>query len=181
MVAYNKREDLRNVINREESQKSMLTEYFQMNNVNPFAHSFLYREFPEHYRWDRTEKEWLQRKQRTQIGWMLYVCLAEGERYYLCILLNYVKGATSFGNLKLQVLLQTLYIIFLTWFVTSCVWWYVTKTLYALCHVIYFYYISYVFVLGSIGFTCFVGTITDLIEHDYIFRRPYICHVLRSM
>jgi hypothetical protein len=100
MVAYNKREDLRNVINREESQKSMLTEYFQMNNVNPFAHSFLYREFPEHYRWDRTEKEWLQRKQRTQIGWMLYVCLAEGERYYLCILLNYVKGATSFGNLK---------------------------------------------------------------------------------
>jgi hypothetical protein len=28
MVAYNERDDLRNVINREESQKSMLTEYF---------------------------------------------------------------------------------------------------------------------------------------------------------
>jgi hypothetical protein len=24
----------------------------------------LYREFPEYYRWDRTEKEWLRRKQR---------------------------------------------------------------------------------------------------------------------
>jgi hypothetical protein len=47
MVAYNEREDLCNVINHEQSQKSMLTEYFQMNNVDPFAHSFLYREFPE--------------------------------------------------------------------------------------------------------------------------------------
>jgi hypothetical protein len=57
MVAYNDRDDLRNVINHEQSQKSMLTEYFRMNSVDPFATSFLYREFPEYYRWDRTEKE----------------------------------------------------------------------------------------------------------------------------
>jgi hypothetical protein len=59
MVAYNERDELCNVINREQSQKSMLTKYFQMNSVDPFAHSFLYREFPEYYRWDRLEKEWL--------------------------------------------------------------------------------------------------------------------------
>jgi hypothetical protein len=50
MVAYNKRDDLCNVINCEQSQKSMLIEYFWMNSVNPFAHSFLYKEFPEYYR-----------------------------------------------------------------------------------------------------------------------------------
>jgi hypothetical protein len=65
MVAYNERDDLRNVINREQSYKSMLIEYFRMNNVDPFAHSFLYREFPEYYRWDRMEKEWIRRKKRT--------------------------------------------------------------------------------------------------------------------
>jgi hypothetical protein len=65
MVAYNDRDDLRNIINREQSQKSMLTEYFRMNSVNPFANSFLYRELIEYYRLDRTEKEWLQKKQRT--------------------------------------------------------------------------------------------------------------------
>jgi hypothetical protein len=32
----------------------------------------------------------------------------------------------------------------------------------------------FLFVLGLIGFACFVGTIADLIEHDYIFRRSYI-------
>jgi hypothetical protein len=100
MVAYNERDDLCNVINREQSQKSMLTGYFWMNNVDPFAHSFLYREFPKHYRWDRMEKEWLQRKQRTQIDRMVYACPAEGERYYLHVLLNHVRGATSFDDLK---------------------------------------------------------------------------------
>jgi hypothetical protein len=59
MMTYNERDDLHNVINHEESQKSMLTEYFWMNNVDPFAYSFLYREFLEYYRWDRIEKEWL--------------------------------------------------------------------------------------------------------------------------
>jgi hypothetical protein len=97
MVAYNERDDLCNVINRELSQKSMLTEYFWMNSVNPFALGFLYREFPEHYRCDRMEKEWLQRK---QIGRMVYACPTEGERYYLCVLLNHVRGTTSFDDLK---------------------------------------------------------------------------------
>jgi hypothetical protein len=53
MVAYNKRDDLCNVINREQSQKSMLIEYFRMNNVESIAHSFLYREFLNYYGWDR--------------------------------------------------------------------------------------------------------------------------------
>jgi hypothetical protein len=71
-----------------------------MNSVKPFAHSFLYREFPEYYRWDRLKKEWLRRKQRTQIGRIVYVCPAEEERYYLRVLLNHVRGATSFDDLK---------------------------------------------------------------------------------
>jgi hypothetical protein len=62
MVAYNDRDDVCNVNNRKQSQKSMLTVYFGMNNVNPFATSFLYREFPGYYKWDKTEKEWFQRK-----------------------------------------------------------------------------------------------------------------------
>jgi hypothetical protein len=99
-VAYNERDDLHNVINHEQSQKSMLTEYFLMNSVDPFVHSFLYRKFPEYYRWDRTEKEQLRRKQRTQIGRMVYACPTEGERYYLLVLLNHVRGTTSFDDLK---------------------------------------------------------------------------------
>jgi hypothetical protein len=35
-----------------------------------------------------------------QIGRMVYVCPAKRERYYLCVLLNHVRGATSFDDLK---------------------------------------------------------------------------------
>jgi hypothetical protein len=38
--------------------------------------------------------------QRTQIDRMVYACPTEGERYYLRILLNHVKRATSFDDLK---------------------------------------------------------------------------------
>jgi hypothetical protein len=71
-----------------------------MNSVNPFVHRFLYREFPEHYRWYIMEKEWLRKKQRTHIGRMVYACPTEGERYYLHVLLKHVSGATSFDDLK---------------------------------------------------------------------------------
>jgi hypothetical protein len=131
MVAYNDRDDLHNVINHEQSQKSMLTEYLRMNSVNPFANSFLYREFPEYFRWDRMEKEWLRRKQRTQIGRMVYACPAEGERYCLQVLLNHVRGATSFNDLKTT---GTALTSFHDFFV------YNTKTLYGLCLVVSLYY-----------------------------------------
>jgi hypothetical protein len=100
MVAYSPTDDLHDVINCERSQKSMLTEYFRMNSVDPFATTFLYREFPEHYRWDNPNKEWVRRKQRPQIGRMVYACPTEGERYYLRVLLNHARGATSFDDLK---------------------------------------------------------------------------------
>ncbi|WP_428025448.1 hypothetical protein, partial [Arcobacter sp.] len=74
MVAYNKRDDLRNVINREQSQKSMLTEYFWMNRVDPFAHSFLYREFPEQYGWDIWRKNGFEEsKEHRLAGWCMHV------------------------------------------------------------------------------------------------------------
>jgi hypothetical protein len=89
--------------------------------VDPFVHSFLYREFPEYYRWDRVEKEWLQRKQRTQIGRMVYVRPVEGERYYLCILLNHVRGATSFDDLKTTGTTLNSAHDFLTQYIIMCV------------------------------------------------------------
>jgi hypothetical protein len=79
MVAYSPTDDLHDVVNHERSQKSMLTEYFRMNSIDPFATKYLYREFPEVYHWDKPGKFWMRRKQRAQIGRMVYVCSAEGE------------------------------------------------------------------------------------------------------
>jgi hypothetical protein len=48
----------------------------------------------------KRRKNGFKKKQRTQIDRMLYVRPVEGERYYLHVLLNHVRGATSFDDLK---------------------------------------------------------------------------------
>ncbi|KAL6901889.1 hypothetical protein ACP4OV_004765 [Aristida adscensionis] len=79
----------------------MLTEYFRMNSIDSYARNFLYKEFPEFFRWDNSRKIWYRRRNwRKQIGRLVAAHPAEGERYYLRILLNHVRGATSFENLR---------------------------------------------------------------------------------
>ena len=54
-----------------------------------------YREFPEYYHWIKGKKVWQIRKQTSgQIGQIVYANLGEGERYFLRVLLNHVRGAT---------------------------------------------------------------------------------------
>jgi hypothetical protein len=77
----------------------MLTEFFRMNKEDPHAHRYLYRGFPEHYTWSKYKKYWNPRKRRFQIGRLVYANPAEGERYYLRVLLNHVRGPTSFTSL----------------------------------------------------------------------------------
>jgi len=101
MVAYKSTDNLNNVAQSEKSQRSMLTEYFNVNRSNPAACQYLYREFPEHFTWNKSKKFWKPRNvKRIQIGRLVYANHAKGERYYLRIMLNHVRGATSYANLR---------------------------------------------------------------------------------
>uniref|UniRef100_A0A452XXE0 Helitron helicase-like domain-containing protein n=1 Tax=Aegilops tauschii subsp. strangulata TaxID=200361 RepID=A0A452XXE0_AEGTS len=87
-IAFKAGENLEDVVARPSSSRSMLTEYFEMNRRNPQAQKLLYREFPEHYRWIAGKKKWQKRRNnRSQIGRLVYAHPAEGERYYLRVLL----------------------------------------------------------------------------------------------
>ncbi|KAG2661478.1 hypothetical protein PVAP13_1KG506713 [Panicum virgatum] len=59
-----------------------------------------YCEFPLKWRWDETNKKWIKRQHGFKIGRLYYVNPAEGERFYLRILLMTVKGATSYADLR---------------------------------------------------------------------------------
>ncbi|CAG8616463.1 15940_t:CDS:1, partial [Cetraspora pellucida] len=99
-ITFLQNKKLKDIIDDEQNKKTMLTEYFKMNEINPDARNYLYCEFPRHYVWNKTNKKWTKQYQGNMIGRMYTVNPNEGERYYLRLLLNYVKGATSFTDLK---------------------------------------------------------------------------------
>jgi hypothetical protein len=100
-VMYDENVNLEDVVNRPSSSRTTLTEYFKMNQVDPEARKLLYKEFPEHYRWITGQNVWQKRKtKRGQVGRVVYAHPGEGERYYLRVLLNHVRGATSFEDLR---------------------------------------------------------------------------------
>jgi hypothetical protein len=116
MVPFNDTDSLEEVAARALSQRSMLPEYFKMNIEDPKARQYLYREFPEHYIWVKFGKYWKQRKQHFQIGRLVYANPTEGCRYYLRILLNHVRGATSYESLER---LEVFYVLLLEMLVRS--------------------------------------------------------------
>lgn len=83
------------MLERDGVEKSMLTAYFEANRLHKETREILYRDFPEHYTWQsgKNGKFW-QKRERTaifQVGKIVTAHLAEGERYYLRVLLNHVK------------------------------------------------------------------------------------------
>ena len=78
----------------------MLTEFFTMNTIDADARQYLYREFLEHYCWNRNSKSWRRRiSHKKVIGRIYTVSPSEGERFYLRVILNHVKGPTEFQDL----------------------------------------------------------------------------------
>nr|XP_051194446.1 uncharacterized protein LOC127307725 isoform X1 [Lolium perenne] len=100
MVSFNAREDLNEVVARHGASRTMLTEYFEANKKYTEARRLLYRDFPTAFVWHAGKKIWKKRSQRFQVGRIVSAHPAEGERYYLRVLLNNVAGATSFEDLR---------------------------------------------------------------------------------
>jgi len=99
-VIIDETKSLEEVVNNPKSSMTTLTEFFTVCREDSFARSLLYRDMPEHYRWISGRKIWQRRKQKGQIGRIVYANPSEGERYYLRVLLNHVRGPTSFEDLK---------------------------------------------------------------------------------
>ncbi|KAI9383363.1 hypothetical protein POPTR_013G071501v4 [Populus trichocarpa] len=89
-VFFSSNESLPSVLRRPEINKTMLTEWFERNRVD----------FPSKYVWDARQKEWIIRSRGFCFSRIVYVHLAAKELYFLRMLLNHVKGAKSFEDLR---------------------------------------------------------------------------------
>ncbi|KAH9612349.1 hypothetical protein KSS87_004879 [Heliosperma pusillum] len=75
----------------------MLTAWMTTNTHHPEARTLTYAQFLTQYVWN---KAWIKRKQGMSIGRIVFVHPTAGERYYLRLLLNIVKGAQTFEDAR---------------------------------------------------------------------------------
>lgn len=98
---------------REDLKETTFTEWMKMNSIDEVARQLTYAEFPTQFVWNDSvrvwdeakgqwiqRKEWNRRKKGTSIGRIYYVHPTAGEKYYLRLLLNFVRGPTSFADIR---------------------------------------------------------------------------------
>ncbi|KAL6176715.1 hypothetical protein ACLB2K_053348 [Fragaria x ananassa] len=100
-VVFNANESITNVLENDRNSKTTLTEFFTMNDKCENARQYLYREFPERFRWVGTDKKWEERQTNQKVIGRIYtVSPSEGEKLYLRVLLNHVRGPKSYEDLR---------------------------------------------------------------------------------
>ena len=88
--------DIQAILAKYTGHDTTLTVQFKTNEAgNNDIRNTLYQNFPSKIVWNRGSYKWTIRKERFAIGRMYYVHPTVGKRFYLCILLTKVKGATS--------------------------------------------------------------------------------------
>ncbi|XP_076918648.1 uncharacterized protein LOC143579149 [Bidens hawaiensis] len=99
MVRFRDDDIMSEVVDRERNKKTMLTAFFETNRLDEMAREYLYKDFPKHFTWNAGSRRWNRRVLKPQRGRLVSANPAEGERYYLRLLLSNVKGPTSFEDL----------------------------------------------------------------------------------
>ncbi|GAU39655.1 hypothetical protein TSUD_18380 [Trifolium subterraneum] len=74
--------------------------WMDANKKYPEARDLTYGEFPGKFVWNKQKRAWTPRKQGFSIGRLHFVPPGSGQKFYLRLLLNYVKGPRSFDEIK---------------------------------------------------------------------------------
>ncbi|XP_024319294.1 uncharacterized protein LOC100839430 [Brachypodium distachyon] len=102
-VVYVEDDNLEEVISNPENLKTKLTAWLEANRRSSATQQHTYIEFPEHWTWhsNKHTKYWDVRKgSQRKIGRVANVSPAQGELFYLRMLLYVVKGSKSFSEIR---------------------------------------------------------------------------------
>ncbi|XP_013632386.1 PREDICTED: uncharacterized protein LOC106337818 [Brassica oleracea var. oleracea] len=93
-------DNLGRVIRKPGIEKTMFTEWMVLCRRSAFAQTLTYVQIPEYFVWNNSAKVWTERKKGKTIGRVVAVHPSAGDRYYLRILINKIKGPRSYDELK---------------------------------------------------------------------------------
>ncbi|XP_031099731.1 uncharacterized protein LOC116003933 [Ipomoea triloba] len=99
-VVFGDDDAIEDLINRPTVAQSMFLEWFECNKKYSDARCLTYVEMPNKFVWKKDVRQWHPRKKGFAIGRVSYVPPGTGEIYYLRCLLNTIRGATCFEDLR---------------------------------------------------------------------------------
>ena len=99
LVRFRENDIITDIVDRERDKRSMLTAFFELNKVDAVARRYLYRDIPQYFTWNSSSRRWNRRKKGAMRGRLVSANPAEGERFYLRVLLSHVKGPTGWEYL----------------------------------------------------------------------------------
>jgi hypothetical protein len=99
-VIFSDSADLTKIVRKERAGITKFTQWMETNKQCEEARKLTYAEFPSKYVWNRGKTKWTKRKKGRSVGRIYYAHPASGEKYYMRMLLNVVKGCTSFEDIR---------------------------------------------------------------------------------
>ncbi|CAH1417183.1 unnamed protein product [Lactuca virosa] len=99
-IVYGKDDDIDDVLDKPFVAASKFTSWMECNAIDSEARKLTYAEFPTKFVWILNGRFWKRRKVGKAIGRIHSVSPNPGETYFLRILLNKVKGLTSFDDIR---------------------------------------------------------------------------------
>ncbi|CAH1416808.1 unnamed protein product [Lactuca virosa] len=98
-IVYGEDDDIDDVLDKPSVAASKFTSWMECNVIDSEARKLIYVEFPTKFVWILNGRFWKRRKVGKTIGRIHSVSPKLGEAYFLRILLNKVKGPTSFKEI----------------------------------------------------------------------------------